>query len=775
MSTPYVQHVDPVPTSEMTDWQYHRGDMSGEDVWNGDQGWRDRGRTLIWDDDTYVVWLRSEWTVPEDWAGRALVMAVEARGAQQLTIDGRPVGSPHVLTGAATPGTTYRVVLRVDRGRRPGLITRSEVTAYPAGYERWLDARSRAAGLVTERGILFDDWRIREEVDGESLAAPDIDHSEWPVRALGEESRRGGVWWYRSRVAVPDTICGYPTQGRQVLLTAFFNGRGTIWVDGEQRADFARNMGHAVLTKSAGTQGEHVVAIRVPSSWNAWLRDTWMLTQAHADAIDAQKQLTEELGLWHRFLSVRPDARFMERVLDALTPLRNVQPGDLAVGPAIERTMESLAALRDEMATDAPFVAFPYLQMPRTDGVVIRAESLFERVGTLTVTHPDGTTETYADSVATRFHRYALTGLEPDTEYGYSLRAGGVEIGPFAFRTAPAETVSDGRVVRIVSWGDSHYGPTILEGIVERAGEFAPDLICSSGDMIGDGINEYEWIDQLFHPTRHISPSVPIHFAVGNHDHGSWRLYPEHHDHNPYLDDRFEPAPPAGGVAPSGDVREPGASPYAYSVDYAGVHVIFVDPQFLDHDGGNSGLNAGSPQYEWLRRDLEAARDARWKLIYVHEPVYCETWENGYYDGEEALRRDLVPLMEEFGVDLCVSGHAHTYERGIPHPPYDPETGDGNTVAYLITGGGGSQLDNRKYREWPQIDIPPHRVQETDDIRLNDHGEYYRYHYCEIEITDTALTCIARWVRIDGSSVGELDRFVLRKGVARRGNPEDVE
>ena len=96
-------------------------------------------------------------------------------------------------------------------------------------------------------------------------------------------------------------------------------------------------------------------------------------------------------------------------------------------------------------------------------------------------------------------------------------------------------------------------------------------------------------------------------------------------------------------------------------------------------------------------------------------------------------------------------------------------------MAYLITGGGGALLDNRKNREWSQIDIPPHRVQPTDDIKRNDHGEYYRYHFCIAKISATKLETTAYWVRTDGTIVDVLDTFTLRKGVPKRANPEHAE
>jgi len=623
MANAWHQPFDPVPITKITNWEYALGDRGLSSVFDGSNDWKPDGRTLLWDDDLYIVWFRTVWTVPTEYAGKTLVLSIEARATREVWVDGEPLDPTGVIATDAVAGREYRIVIRGDRGRRPGTILRSEVRSFPRGYERWLSTR------------------------------------------------------------------------RTVLALAA-----------------------------------------------------------------SHKEFAAEVALWNRFLAARPDARYVDAVLSALAPVLSASSFS---DDAIEAALRNLSTLRGTLTDDAPFVATPYLQFPKPDGITIRFESLFDRTSELHLTHLDGAEHVFRNESPTRFHRFVLDGLAADTEYEYSVAAGNVTAGPFRFRTAPTDSVSDGREITIAMWGDSHYGPTILEAMLERISEAKPDLIVTAGDMIGDGINEYEWVDHYFTPLRGVSPHVPTHFPVGNHDQGSWMKDPEYRGRNPYLDARFDPVG-----------TEPGSSPYAYSFMFAGVYIVCVDPLHGDQ-GAASGLSKGTPQYEWLRRDLEKHADARWKLLFVHEPPYCETWEGNYYDGEEPLRQDIVPMLEEFGVDLVVSGHAHTYERGLPHPPYDPETGEGNTVAYLITGGGGALLDNRKNREWPQIDIPPHRVQPTDDIKRNDHGEYYRYHYCIAKISATKLETTAYWVRTDGTIIDVLDTFTLRKGVPRRANPEHAE
>lgn len=761
MTRPFVQSPDPVPCVELREWQARTvaqdaHDLDSLTVWTADDGWQPDGRTLIWDDETTIVWFRQRWTVPRQWAGKALMLSVEVRNGQRVYVDGQPAGGWHVLTASAERGRTYRLAIRGDRGRRPGMIMRSQICAYPAGHERWIEAQRRAAGLVQGRGLVLDEWHCQRESDGANLAAPSIDHSQWPIRRLGEQWKEANsCYWFRMGITVPDRIDGFGTAGRPLRLTAMFNRRGSIWVDGEQRAEYARGLGDAVVTDRAQPGTEHVLAIRVPTNWTGWLRDTRLVPQALADAIAAQKDLLEELGRWDRFLRARPDPRFREAVLAALAPVDSAVGDTAALVPAISEAVRSLRRLQEDLADEAPFVALPYLQLPRSDAMTIRTESLFGRSARLRLVRPDGSVTTHLHDEVTRFHRFVLTGLQPDTEYRYTVSAGNATTEEMTFTTAPSVR----RSITLAVLGDSHYGPTIFEGILDRIAEAKPDLAFVAGDLVGDGVNEMEWIDHYLHPLRRLRGSLPVHVAVGNHDHGSWGLLDR--EDNPHLDARFDP---------SGDTW--GSFPYAYSFDYAGVHFVFIDPLYGKRETGVPyGLLSGTPQYEWLRADLEGSRSARWTILFVHEPPFCETWEGGYYDGEPPLREHVVPLMEELGVDLCISGHAHTYERGLPHPPYDSATGEGNTVAYLITGGGGATLDNRKYREWPQIDIPPHRVVPNENFLLNDHGEFYRYHFCTISIDDHRLECTAHWVRTDGTIVDVLDTFILRKGVPMRSDP----
>jgi len=98
-------------------------------------------------------------------------------------------------------------------------------------------------------------------------------------------------------------------------------------------------------------------------------------------------------------------------------------------------------------------------------------------------------------------------------------------------------------------------------------------------------------------------------------------------------------------------------------------------------------------QLAWLRADLTAARGRHlWTFVYYHHPLLTCT----YKGDDEGLAAKLLPIFDEFQVDICFTGHAHTYERLFPlrdrlpvavgqNPRYTDPPG----TIYVVSGCGG--------------------------------------------------------------------------------------
>jgi predicted phosphodiesterase len=69
-----------------------------------------------------------------------------------------------------------------------------------------------------------------------------------------------------------------------------------------------------------------------------------------------------------------------------------------------------------------------------------------------------------------------------------------------------------------------------------------------------------------------------------------------------------------------------------------------------------------STQLDWLQRQLRES-NAKWKIAYFHHPLYSD----GRFHGPDLdLRKQLLPLFEQYGVNVVFSGHEHVYERVNP-------------------------------------------------------------------------------------------------------------
>ncbi|KAF0292884.1 Acid phosphatase type 7 [Amphibalanus amphitrite] len=118
-----------------------------------------------------------------------------------------------------------------------------------------------------------------------------------------------------------------------------------------------------------------------------------------------------------------------------------------------------------------------------------------------------------------------------------------------------------------------------------------------------------------------------------------------------------------------------------YSFDMGPVHFISISTEFyyfLEY-----GFEQVFSQYNWLVSDLEAATDpsaraARpWIVLYGHRPMYCTNRDmddcTRVHDRVRvgAPNHDppipgLEDLLMQYGVDLAVWGHEHSYERMWP-------------------------------------------------------------------------------------------------------------
>lgn len=285
--------------------------------------------------------------------------------------------------------------------------------------------------------------------------------------------------------------------------------------------------------------------------------------------------------------------------------------------------------------------------------------------------------------------------LEPGTTYYYAVFDGDRRLTPedpsYQFTTHPP--VGSASPVRFWVLGDSGTGREPQSAVhqamlrtVER--ENHPlDFWIHVGDMAYGVGRDVEFQTRFFE-----SYDVTLRHKV------CWPTMGNHEGHTssgrtgigPYYDAYVVPTRGESGGVSSGTEAY-------YSFDYANIHFICLDSHDLDR-------RPGEPMARWLKADLEKAR-ADWLIAFWHHPPYTK----GSHDSDKErdlieMRRHIMPIIEQGGVDVVLTGHSHTYERSMLM--------DGayatNTVAenVILDDGDGDPSGDGAYRK--SAGIHPH-------------------------------------------------------------------
>jgi tartrate-resistant acid phosphatase type 5 len=299
-----------------------------------------------------------------------------------------------------------------------------------------------------------------------------------------------------------------------------------------------------------------------------------------------------------------------------------------------------------------------------------------------------------------------ISGLEPDTEYRYRVLVDGrpwgegelldwsVEEATLApaggrydnrFRTFPSTDAA--APVTFAVLGD--FGVGIVDGrldgarqlMVARALERAVDtrgvrLVITTGDNIylghqdtaGTGNEDDEWYSSFYEPYRYVLNRVPFFPTVGNHDAADSESSDDRDQlaDNLFLDHRFRPEVETGSASlgPGLFYRfQVGANVEFICLDTSIAHGMDVEHYFDD------------PAHSRWIRDVLDGQGARWRIPFSHHPPFCAGPEHANTTG---MVERLVPLFEEAGVRLVLSGHEHNFQHAVV-----------NDINYVVSGAAG--------------------------------------------------------------------------------------
>jgi hypothetical protein len=124
-----------------------------------------------------------------------------------------------------------------------------------------------------------------------------------------------------------------------------------------------------------------------------------------------------------------------------------------------------------------------------------------------------------------------------------------------------------------------------------------------------------------------------------------------------------------------------------YSFDLGSWHIVALNTNCRAQDLG--GCGKGSPQEEWLRKDLAEHPDAC-VLAYGHHALFSSGILKSH-----AVHPELKVLWEDLyaaHAALVIVGHEHSYERFAPQDP-DGHADPVNGIREIVVGTGGRSHD----------------------------------------------------------------------------------
>lgn len=321
----------------------------------------------------------------------------------------------------------------------------------------------------------------------------------------------------------------------------------------------------------------------------------------------------------------------------------------------------------------------PYLQSGSAEQVVIRWRTEAPTASVVAFGRdPEHLARVVRRDEPTTEHAVRLTGLRADTRYHYAVGAPeGALVGlgdpTYSWRTDPGPGYTGSTRVWVIGDSGTANGEAraVRDAYRDFTGSRGTDLWLMLGDNAYDDGTDDEYQAAVFEMYPELLRSAVLWPTIGNHDGHSANTLDQS---GPYFDIFTLPKGGEAGGTPSGTEAY-------YSFDYANIHFVCLDS--LD-----SSVDQDGDMLTWLRDDLLATTQP-WLVAFWHHPPYSK----GSHDSDsesslEKMREEVLPVLEEHGVDLVLGGHSHAYERSMYlHGHYGRSsslTGD-----MIVDGGDG--------------------------------------------------------------------------------------
>ncbi len=335
-----------------------------------------------------------------------------------------------------------------------------------------------------------------------------------------------------------------------------------------------------------------------------------------------------------------------------------------------------------------------------------QAEIYLRQVGQTTVENrPASKVEFISDATSgLAFYQtqVELTGLLANTQYIFDVVLNGVTLAQgLEFKTMPNNTSDTVNAIVFGDTGTQYSSPRRVRDAIasqdSNGNFFYPrDLIIGVGDIAYNSGSFAEFDTNFFgqmsgkldsNPTKGILYSRPYFSSLGNHDYNnSVQNLPQ-----AYLSSFDYPVMEGMPV----EDRE-----RYYSFDVGSAHIVILDSmKFTGVDASQVSARMAE-MLTWLNHDLQTSNQT-WKLVFFHHSVFSNGAHGTWGDVREnrSMRQNLLPVLQQNGVQLVMYGHDHMYQRSVPLSvdaqnrivrDVNGVIDQTNGITYVLTGHGGA-------------------------------------------------------------------------------------
>jgi hypothetical protein len=353
----------------------------------------------------------------------------------------------------------------------------------------------------------------------------------------------------------------------------------------------------------------------------------------------------------------------------------------------------------------------PYLQSPTESTIVIKWRTSANtnskvRYGTDSI----NLSQTVTLNNSTKEHTVKLTNLASSTTYYYAVGNNTTNFttpsARYRFRTNPIP----GSEVPTRVWAIGDFGKGNTEQVAVKNSYMQYDdssntdvWIWLGDNVYNDGTDE-EYQTKLFELNgfSDVFSWLPFWPSPGNHDYNTvweesaflgipYSNIPFEDHQGPYYDMVHVPTQAEAGGFPS-------QLELFYSFDFGDVHFLSLNSEVFDFAQTFEGIDR---MKQWIEQDLQQ-NTRTFTIAYFHQPPYSK----GSHDSDDAfelvmkaMRERVVPLLEEYDIDLVICGHSHVFERSkLIHGHY------GNSFSFepstmLKDGSNGNFEQGNAYRK----------------------------------------------------------------------------